>query len=254
MLVFQELMCERNLQSIMHDIDIFGMAFKDYLEGETGGVIRVCTNISEDEELPVAYFFRSYDDMPEWEQMVIDRCVGSILDVGAGAGSHALELQARGHAVCALDRSPGAARVMQQRGIRDVVCDDFFRIRRKKFDTILFLMNGAGMAGTLERLHKLLTHAKKLLNSGGVIYLESTDLMYMYREEDGSAMIPMGLHYYGELKYRLSYRDLKAKPFPWLFVDPDNLEEIAGRCGLRSRIIYLGRDHNYLSEIRKESD
>jgi len=235
----------------MHDVDIFETAFKDYLAGEAGGVIRVGTNISEDEELPVAYFFRSYDGMPEWEQMVIDRCVGSILDVGAGAGSHALELQARGHEVCALDRSPGAVWVMRQRGVRDVLCDDFFRIRRKGFDTILFLMNGAGMAGTLERLHKLLTHAGKLLNPGGVIYLESTDLMYMYREDDGSAMIPMGQHYYGELEYRLSYRGLQAKPFPWLFVDPDNLAEIAGRCGLNSRIIYLGRDHNYLSEIRK---
>ncbi len=235
----------------MQDVDIFGMAFKDYLAGKTDRVIRVATNISENEELPVAYFFRSYGKMPEWEQMVIDRCRGSVLDVGAGAGSHALELQARGHDVCAIDHSPGAAAVMRQRGVRDALCDDFFRIGRKGFDTILFLMNGGGMAGTLKRLQKLLTHAGKLLNSDGIIYLESTDLMYMYREDDGSVMIPMGQHYYGELKYQLTYQGIKAKPFPWLFVDPDNLTDIAGRCGLFTRVIYQGRDHNYVAEIRK---
>ncbi len=229
--------------------DIFGRAFKDFMSGKTDGMIRVSTSLSAAEALPVAYFFRSFNKMPEWEKLVMERCRGRVLDVGAGAGSHALALQDKGLAVCAIDVSAGAVEVMERRGVKNVQCRNFFRLQEKGFDTILFLMNGAGMAGTLDGLKKLLTHARKLLNPGGAVYLESTDLMYMYEEEDGSVLIPMGQKYYGELEYHLGYEDLDAEPFPWLFVDPDNLAGIAARCGMHAEIIYQGVDHNYVAEI-----
>ncbi len=232
-------------------MDIFGRAFKDFMSGKTDGEIFVSTSLSEAEVLPVAYFFRAFEDMPEWEKLVMERCRGRVLDVGAGAGSHALVLQNMGLDVCAIDVSAGAVEVMKKRGVKNAHCHNFFQFQKKGFDSILFLMNGAGMAGTIEGLKNLLTHARKLLNPKGVIYLESTDLMYMFEDEDGSVLIPLGQNYYGELVYQLSYEGLDAEPFPWLFVDPDNLMDIAARCGMRAAIIYQGADHNYVAEIVK---
>lgn len=233
-------------------MDIFGMAFRDYLDGKTTGVLEIKTNLSETETLPVSYFFRSYGDMPRWEQQVMDQCGGRVLDAGAGAGCHALELQQRGLDVTAVDISEGAAKAMRRRGVRKVINGDFFSIGPGDagFDTILFLMNGAGMAGSLDRLGVLLQKAAGLLRPGGTIYLESTDLMYMYMEEDGSVMLPMGANYYGEIEYVIRYQGQSTPPFPWLFVDPDNLAGVASRCGLTTEVICQGNDHNYVATLK----
>ncbi len=233
----------------MSEPDIFGLAFSDYMSGKSGGVIQVITDLSEPEELAVGYFFRPVERMPYWERLVLDRCRGKVLDAGAGAGCHALALQDKGLEVVAIDRSEGAVEVMRQRGVKHAHMLDFFQFSEGGFDTILFLMNGAGMAGTLGGLKKLLTHAKRLLHPEGTIYLESTDLMYLYQQDDGSVMIPLGEKYYGELQYQLGYKEHLARPFPWLFVDPDSLDHIAGQCGMQTKIIFQGEEYNYVAEM-----
>ncbi len=232
--------------------DIFGLAFRDFLDGQSDGVINVQTRLSgftEQEELPVSYFFRNVDDMPDWERIALDACRGSVLDVGAGAGAHALELQKRGHEVCAIDISPGAVEVMKKRGVKRATGVGFLEFSGEKFDTLLFLMNGIGMATNLQGLKKLFLHAGNLLTPGGKILLESTDIMYMYREEDGSVLLPMGNKYYGEVEYRLSYKHYSSKPFPWLFADMDNLFAVADDCGYVSEILYQGESGNYLAML-----
>ncbi len=232
-------------------MDVFGKAFQDYMAGRKDREIKVYTDISGPESLPVSYFFRSYDEMPEGEKLVMEHSAGSVLDVGAGAGSHALELQQRGLQVLALDVSPGAVQTMRQRGVKEIYCGEFYDLKKESFDTILFLMNGAGIAGSLKGLKKLLKHAAGLLSPGGMVFMESTDIMYMYEEDDGSYRIPMGEKYYGEREYRLVYHDLETKPFPWLFVDPHSLEYTASMCGLKTRIIYTGDNYNYVAELSK---
>jgi len=230
-------------------LDIFGKAFRDFLDGDAKAVIRVHLDITEPDELPVSYFFRSYKDMPQWEQIAIDTCQGRVLDAGAGAGAHALELQARGLNVVAIDLSPGAVEIMSERGVQNAFCQDFFQFDEKGFDTLLFLMNGAGMAGKIEGLKKFFSHAKKLLNADGQILIESTDLIYLFEEEDGSYLVPMRENYYGEVSYQLEYKGRKAKPFPWLFVDFESLADAAGKEGFSFELLYMGETHNYLARL-----
>lgn len=232
-----------------NSIDIFGLAFKDYLEGQTRESILVDINISDTEVLPVSYFFRDYAQMPEWEQLTLDKCRGSILDVGAGAGSHALYLKEKGHDVTAIDVSPGAVHCMQQRGIEKARVKDFFSFKDQKYDTILFLMNGTGMAQTLDKLRDLLSHAAGLLAPGGNIYLESTDLLYMYEEEDGSVMIDLSGDYYGEIIYQLQYKTYRGEPFKWLFVDYENLSNVATLAGLDCELFYKGENDNFIARL-----
>ncbi len=230
--------------------DIFGRAFADYLSGEKDTQILVDISIGDREELPVAYFFRGFDRMPEWEQQVLDICKGKILDVGAGAGSHALYLQEKGNEVTAIDISKGAVECMKKRGIKNAFLKDFYTLENLQFDTILFLMNGAGIASTMSGLLPMLQKARNLLASEGVIYLESTDLLYMYEDEDGSAMINLADNYYGEIEYHLHYKGVSGSPFPWLFVDFDNLSEIAKQAGLEAEVIFTGETDNYIAALR----
>ncbi len=229
--------------------DIFGIAFRDYLQGDTRGKILVDISISDKEELPVSYFFRDYKKMPEWERKVLNACQGRVLDVGAGAGSHSLHLQKKGHAVMAIDVSEGAVACMKERGIEKALYQDFFRFENEKYDTILFLMNGAGVAQRLDNLKNMLAHARSLLHKNGSIFIESTDLLYMYQDEDGSAMINLAGDYYGEITYQLSYREYKGAPFPWLFVDYDNLEHAAADVGLECELFYRGETDNFVARL-----
>ncbi len=234
-------------------MDIFGSAFQDYLSGEKNGIIKVYSDVAGPEELPVSYFFRSWEEMPKYEQLMLSHSEGHVLDVGAGAGSHALELQKQGFAVDAVDISPGAVDVMRKRGVKGAWCGDFFDMVKREYETILFMMNGVGIAGSLPGLFKMLRHADTLLAPTGRILIESTDLIYLYEEEDGSYRIPMGEKYYGELQYHLVYKDLKTNPFPWLFADFDSLKHAASTCGYKTRILYAGEKHNYVAELRKDS-
>jgi len=230
-------------------LDIFGLAYSDYLNGHTYENILVDINIGDTEELPVSYFFRDYPQMPHWEQMVLDECRGKVLDVGAGAGSHSLYLQQKGLEVKAIDISAGAVACMKARGIKNAVVEDYFTMADGNYDTILFLMNGAGVAQKLDNLFGLLDKASHLLAPNGAIYLESTDLLYMYEEEDGSAMIDLAGDYYGEIEYRLQYKEFVGEPFPWLFVDFENLSYIALQAGLECELFYRGETDNYIAKL-----
>jgi SAM-dependent methyltransferase len=230
-----------------NDIDIFGLAMQDYLKGERGQIIHVDTNLTEDEELSVDYLFRTAEQLPEWETLALSLCKGKILDVGAGAGCHSLILQQRGFEVKAIDIAPIAVACMQQQGIHAELKN--YYDEAGKYDTILFLMNGIGLALTIEGLKTVFDHAKQLLNPGGQILLESSDIIYMFEQEDGSFLIDINGAYYGEMEYTLRYKSSQAQPFPWLYVDFQLMSDHAAAAGFESEMLYQGEDFNYLARL-----
>lgn len=231
------------------DPDIFGIAFNDYMLGNYDEVVTVDCSVAEVSYLPVAYFFRDFNIMPEGEQSVMEACKGRVLDVGAGAGSHALYMQKKGLDVTAIDISEGAVEVMKKRGVRKAFCVDFFKLKEKRFDNILFLMNGAGVGQTIEGFSKLLKHVKRLIAKDGSVYIESSDIMYMFEEDDGSCRIDLGSDYYGEVKYILKYKEFTGKEFEWLFIDRDNMEHIAEKVGFKTSMFYESGQSNYIMKL-----
>jgi len=219
----------------------------DYLKGERGNIIRVDTNLTEGEELPVDYLFRSEEELPEWETLAMSLCKGKILDVGAGAGCHSLILQKRGFDVTAIDIAPVAVQCMKERGIHAKLQD--YYTEEGKYDTLLFLMNGIGMALTMEGLENIFTRAKSLLNEGGQIILESSDIIYMFEEEDGSYLIDLNGDYYGEMEYTLTYKGIQGEPFPWLYVGYELLSDKAEQAGFNLEFLYQGEEGNYLARL-----
>ena len=139
---------------------------------------------------------------------------------------------------------------MRERGLNQVLCSDIYTLTDQKFDTILLLMNGAGVAQTLPGLTVLFNHLKNLLNPGGKILADSSDLLYLFTDENGDSWIDIASDtYYGEMEYQLSYKNINGKKFPWLFVDPDTLTEYAEKSGFRVVDKVMGEHFDYLVEL-----
>lgn len=160
--------------------DPMGAAIRDFHLTGKAGRLRVLSSMFEEDEMPVAHLFRTFKDMPRTEQRALEEAYGNVLDIGAGAGCHALELQQRGKSVKAIDISPLSCEVMEERGVKDVECMNVFcPTFIGQFDTILLLMNGTGIAGKLSNLPNLLNRLKQLMNKDGQILIDSSDLKYI---------------------------------------------------------------------------
>ena len=230
--------------------DLFGKAILDYQTGNKPEDLITETSISEADEMSVAYLFRSFDEMPILEQKALKLSKGKILDVGCGAGSHSLYLQQKGFDVTSIDISPNAIKACTLRGLKKAKVQDVMTLENEKFDTILLLMNGAGMCGKLKNITKFLQKLKSLLTENGQILVDSSDIIYMFDDdEDGGKWIPGNSDYYGEVEFKVSYKGETEKPFDWMYIDYNTLQNAALANGLSCELILEGGHFDYLAKL-----
>ena len=234
--------------------DLFGKAILDYQTNNFPEDLITETTISEEDEMSVSYLFRSYDEMPILEQKALQLSKGKILDVGCGAGSHSLYLQnEKNLEVLAIDISEHAINACELRGIKNTKVQNILDLdsndSASKYDTILLLMNGTGIFGTLKDTTKYLQKLKSLLNPHGQVLIDSSDIIYMFDEdEEGAYSIPAE-GYYGELEFSVSYKGEKENPFSWLYLDYNTLQNAALANGLKCELIQEGKHYDYLAKI-----
>ncbi|MGB7786885.1 MAG: class I SAM-dependent methyltransferase [Salinimicrobium sp.] len=233
------------------DPDIFGKAIKAYFENKDNEDIVVHSPDFDDDVIPVDYLFRSYAEMPPLEKMALQLCRGKVLDVGCGAGSHALYLQnEKDLEVLAIDTSEGAIEVCKERGIKKAENVAFEALSEEKFDTILLLMNGTGIVGKMRKLDAFFAKLKQLLNPEGQVLIDSSDLIYLFEEdEDGGVWVDAGAGYYGELSYSLSYKGERSNYFDWLYLDFDSLSLAASKNGFSCELLKKGEHYDYLARL-----
>jgi SAM-dependent methyltransferase len=232
------------------EFDSLGKAIYNFYFLKDNTPVNVQSSVVEDEELPPDYFFRKYNDMPRLERIALKHCNGKILDIGAGAGCHSIYLQKAGKDVTALEISTLCCEVLTARGIKRVVNNDIFSYNGERYDTLLLLMNGIGIARNLNGLKELLEQLKNLLEPGGKILLDSSDLIYLYQEEDGSVLFDINsAKYYGEIDYQIRYKNITGETFSWLFADNVILFEIAEMVGFKTKLIEYGPHYDYLAEL-----
>lgn len=235
---------------ILPEKDPIGQALIDYLDTKKESTIHVDTNLTEDESIPTSYFFRTYDEMPKSEQVALDLSKGKILDLGAGSGVHSLYLQEKGMEVYPIDISELSANVMKQRGLNNVRLQDYRTITNEKYDTILLLMNGIGMVQKITNIPQFLQQIKGLLNTGGQVLLDSTDILYMFEdEENGGYLIDLNSGYYGEMIYFVSYKDIKGEPFDWFYIDYGLLFDYAKAEGFTCEMVVSEDEGHYLAKL-----
>ena len=187
--------------------------------------------------------------MPELERIALEEAQGRILDVGAGSGCHSIALQKLGKAAVAIDISPLSVDVMKRRGLDARQINLFDETFNEKFDTILMLMNGTGFVGTLDNMPAFFERMKQLLTPDGCILIDSSDLRYLYEEEDGSLMIDLADDYYGQLDYRMEYKNILGEPFDWLYVDFETLAIYAEESGFTAELLEEGEHYDYLAKL-----
>ena len=276
-----------NTEILSADKDPMGAAILDFQKQGKAARLRVLSSMFEEDEMPVTHLFRSIREMPMLEQKALQLAKGRVLDIGAGSGCHTIELQEKGLAIKAIDISPLSCEAMKLRGVKDAECINLFdphlssgnhsgenqenhsgenqeahseknqETHSEKnqeqfeggFDTILLLMNGTGIAGKIEHLPALFQRLKALLNPGGQILIDSSDLKYIYENEDGSFDINLNGAYYGEVDYQMIYKDVKGDRFDWLYVDFPLLKSIAETCGLHGELVAEGEHYDYLAKI-----
>lgn len=231
--------------------DPMGTAIAEYHKTGVADTLRVFSPDFDEDEIPVDLLFRSFGEMPEIEQKALRMAEGKTLDVGAGAGCHSLALQQMGKDVTAIDISPLSVETMKALGVRNAIEQDFFTIT-EKYDTVLMLMNGIGIVGTIANMPSFFKHIDDILTDNGQLLLDSSDICYVFEDEDGIIYLPEGEKYYGELQYQMQYKDIKGESFPWLYIDFDTLQDIAMKNGFNAELLQRGEHYDYLARITRQ--
>jgi SAM-dependent methyltransferase len=223
--------------------DVYGQALWDYFKNTKPAKLFIHNKYGPKEEMPLDIYFREEAEMPDLELLALGKCYGSVLDIGAGAGSHALLLQQRGFDVAAMDISAPAADIMKERGVKNAFQQDIFTYSGEQFDTVLLLMNGIGLTGNIKKLRVFLQHTKQLLKPGGQLLFDSSDIAYLYEGH-----LPAG-SYYGELWYQYAYKGKKTDWFQWLYIDAETLIQVAGEEGWATEILDEDNMDGYLAKL-----
>lgn len=231
--------------------DIFGQALLDFYTDNYTEDITVISSLTEDDEIPVPYLFRDFDKMPIVEQEALNLAKGKTLDIGSCAGSHSLYLQNKGIDITALDVSKGAITICQNRGISKTIESDILSYTENNYDTLLLMMNGSGIFETLKNTQNYLKHLHSLLKTGGQILIDSSDIAFMYEEEDGSYWRDASRAYYGEVTFKIQYKNQTSEAFDWLYIDFRTLKTEAEKEGFSCKKIIDGPHYDYLAQLIK---
>ena len=229
--------------------DPMGQAIADYHKNGKAAKLRVLSSMFYEDEIPVATLFRSFDQMPLQEQEMIRLAKGRTLDVGAGSGCHSIELKKRGHDVVAIEISELSVNVMRERGVDARLVNLFDETFAEKFDTIIMAMNGIGIVGKTEKMEEFFRCAKRLLNPDGQILLDSSDIKYIFEEEDGSMAINLAAGYYGEVDFNMRYKNIKGDSFDWLYIDFETLSFYANENGFDCEKCLEGEHYDFLARL-----
>lgn len=238
---------------LVSECDPMGRAIYEYHRNGVAEDIVVHSSMFDDDVIPVETLFRDFEDMPEIEKVALNAATGYILDVGAGSGCHSMALRKMGKNAVAVDISPLSVEVMKERGLDARLVNFYDSSFTETFDTVLMLMNGTGIIGNLDNIGTFFTRIRRLLRPGGCLLIDSSDLRYLFEEEDGSLMIDLADDYYGQVDFRMQYKDIQGDPFDWLYLDFNTLAYYAEENGFKAELLAEGEYYDYLAKLTLEA-
>jgi SAM-dependent methyltransferase len=200
-------------------------------------------------------YFAPYEEWWKCESKAMSHVRGRVLDVGYGAGRHALYLQERGHDVLGIDLSPLAVQVSRERGVKDARVLPLSQVGSKlgTFDTILMLGNNFALFGTPGRARRMLRRFHRITLATGRVVAQTRD---PYRTSD-----PDHLEYHernrrrgrmpGQARIRILYRRYRTPWFDFLMVSQDEMKTLLEGTGWNIERIIDETDGIYVAILEK---
>ncbi|MFN2420671.1 MAG: class I SAM-dependent methyltransferase [Gemmatimonadota bacterium] len=239
---------------LLPPLEPHGRALWHYFQGDHGATLRLKSSLGEDDEIPIAVFFRGPEELFPFEAYALELCRGRVLDAGAGTGVHSLILQERGADVSAVEILPQAIEILRGRGVKNVVEGDLFAVELGRFDTMLMLMNGIGPVGTVAGLERFFSRAGELVAPGGQILVDSA----APAPDDVEVRPAAGVWppstdeaYPGEAWIELEYKGAIGEPFRELYVDAETLAAHGARAGWACTIAFGDAEGGYLARLTR---
>jgi SAM-dependent methyltransferase len=202
-------------------------------------------------------YFTEYADWSPVEKQAISLVKGKVLDIGCGAGRHSLYLQEQGFDVTGIDNSPGAIEVCKLRGLKKaevLPVEDADKLPENYFDTIIMFGNNFGLFGSSENAKKILEKFTRITASEARIIAGTLN---PYKTE-----YPNHLEYHelnrrrgrmpGQVRMRIRYERAVCKWFDYLFVSPEEMQEILKDTDWQIREFIAPEDLHYFVVIEKK--
>ena len=224
-----------------------GRALQAYQAGDVDAAVQVHCADGESEVVLAAEWFRAGEAFEDWERVALETCAGTVVDLGAGAGCHALELQRRGHAVLALDTDARSVDVQRTRGVVAARVGSLGSLGDACADTVLLLQHGVGLAGDLAGLRWLLGEVRRVLRPGGALLLDGRGPDHVEAHELAAARDD---DYPGVAELWMSHGPFVGAVFPWLVVDAERFGQVARRAGLTADVLHREPDGRWLARAR----
>jgi hypothetical protein len=225
-------------------VGILGKALQDYsTEGFSEPLMVLCDR-AKPEPMRIEQFFDAEALMPPLDRYALSLCKGHTLDLGAGAGRHSLALMASGLPSTALESDPFCATLVASRGVKNVLCtswEDYSATTHGegKYDTVLALMNGIGLAGTMAALPHYLEALKQWLAPGGQVLIDSSDVHYLPRSPDKARLVQ-------EVLFAFQYQGVKSEWFSWIFVEETRLKAEFKKHGWKTETVFSAPGERFL--------
>lgn len=209
--------------------DAFGRAIYDHHRGDRTEPLQQGGG-EETREHPIeAFYFDTFDPENDAGSWLASRLEGPLVDLGAGAGRHALRFQERFETV-AIESSPALVETIRERGVADAREGDMLALRdafdRDRFASALAIGTQVGLAGSMRGLSAFLGDLAFVTTPDATAVMDCYDPdhpaaadLLGYREDPtpGLANRVMWFAYEGETDPTLHFR---------LF-SPDRLREAA---------------------------
>jgi len=236
--------------------DAFGRELLDYMNGQNHCEIieRDDGYLDVNDDLQV--YFESYERWPAHHRRAMRHATGRVLDIGCGAGRHAIHAQRKGMDVTGIDVSPLAVKVCRMRGLRDARVMSITRVtsRLGRFDTMLMMANNFGLFGTPERARWLLRRFRGATTGDAVILAESMDPQAnasaahrsYQRQNRERGRLP------GQLRVRLRYRQYRTPWFDYLLVSKRDMKRIVAGTGWTVDRFIDSEESIYIAVLKKE--
>jgi SAM-dependent methyltransferase len=200
-------------------------------------------------------YFSEYEDWPEMDRQAMAYAQGRVLDIGCGAGRHALYLQDKGFDVLGIDNSPLAIEVCRRRGLAKAQVLPLTRVSRAlgTFDTILMMGNNFGLVANPRRARWLLRRFAAMTGDGARIIAQTVDV---YQTES-----PEHLAYHewnrsrgrllGQVRIRVRYKKYATAWIDLLMVSEEELRALLKGTPWRLADTIRGKAGRYTAVIEK---